>query len=95
MTTRNTLRDALRATTWTMGASARIPVARRDEWCDMADRLFFAELAVRGGIEDFIADRVVDAIERVVTDQALNTPLNREALVAVVRDAANSGATEG
>ena len=39
-------------------------------------------------IEDEIAERVVSAIERVLTEQPLNTPLNREALVSVVRSAA-------
>ena len=92
------VREALRAMTWTMGASARIPVERRDEWCAMAERLFFAELAMREhsepdlgrrSIEHDIVARVVTALERVVADQALNTPLNREALISVVRTAAH------
>jgi hypothetical protein len=42
---------------------------------------------VRRDIELQIISRVIEAIDRVVTDQALNTPLNREALISVVRRA--------
>ncbi len=37
--------EALRSACWTMGASAGIPVERRDEWCDLGVRLIKAELA--------------------------------------------------
>jgi hypothetical protein len=35
---------ALHSALWTMAASARIPVERREEWCDMGIRLVRAEL---------------------------------------------------